>query len=113
MLAPANSEDAKGLLKAAIRDDNPVVFLENELLYGHTFDVSPNVLHSGFVLPIGEAHVARQGGDITIVSYSNGVNHSLKAAEELAGCGIEAEVNLKIFLKNFILGDKSAHFAPP
>lgn len=93
VITPANSEDAKGLLKAAIRDDNPVVFLENELLYGKFFPVSPEVTHSGFILPIGKSHVAREGRDITIVSYANGVNYSLAAAAELAEtCGVEAEV---------------------
>jgi pyruvate dehydrogenase E1 component beta subunit len=80
-------------LKAAIRDDNPCVFLESELLYTRTFPVSSAVLQSDFVLPIGQAHIQREGTDITIVTYSNAVNHSMEAAEELANeHGIQAEV---------------------
>jgi pyruvate dehydrogenase E1 component beta subunit len=89
VIAPYDAADAKGLLKAAIRTDDPVVFLENELLYGRTFDVPKLDDH---VLPIGKARIMRQGRDVTIVSYSIGVGVSLEAAEKLAGEGIEAEV---------------------
>jgi len=89
VIAPYDSADAKGLLKAAIRSDDPVVFLENELLYGQNFDV-PAV--EDYVLPIGKARVMREGNDVTIVSYSIGVGVSLEAADKLAGEGIEAEV---------------------
>ena len=80
---------AKGLLKAAIRDPNPVIFLENEILYGQTFKV-PKL--DDFVLPIGKAKIARAGKDVTIVSFGIGMTYALKAAEALAGEGIEAEV---------------------
>jgi len=89
VIAPFSAADAKGLLKAAIRNPNPVVFLEHELLYGDTMDV-PDV--DDWVLPIGKAKIARAGTDVTIVSYSRGVKFSLEAAEQLAGDGISAEV---------------------
>jgi pyruvate dehydrogenase E1 component beta subunit len=89
VISPSNAADAKGLLKAAIRDPNPVIFLENEILYGHTGPV-PKL--DDFVLPIGKARIARAGKDVTIVSWSMGMSYALKAAEELAKDGIEAEV---------------------
>jgi len=89
VIAPYDAADAKGLMKAAIRSEDPVVFLENELLYGRSFDV-PAV--DDWVLPIGKARVMREGKDVTIVSYSIGVGLSLEAADELAKEGIEAEV---------------------
>ena len=76
-------------MKAAIRDPNPVIFLENEILYGQSFPV-PKL--DDFVLPIGKARIARAGKDVTIVSFSMGMSYALKAAEELAKEGIEAEV---------------------
>ena len=89
VISPYTAADAKGLLKAAIRDDNPVVFLEHELLYGDVMEV-PEV--DDWVLPIGKAKVAREGSDLTIVSYSRGVKFALEAAEILAGDGVSAEV---------------------
>jgi pyruvate dehydrogenase E1 component beta subunit len=89
VIAPSNAADAKGLLKAAIRDPNPVIFLENEILYGHS---SPVPKLDDFVLPIGKAKIARAGKDVTIVAWSMGMSYAMKAAEELAGEGIEAEV---------------------
>ncbi|HEU5020139.1 MAG TPA: pyruvate dehydrogenase complex E1 component subunit beta [Pseudolabrys sp.] len=89
VIAPFTAADAKGLLKAAIRDPNPVIFLENEILYGHS---SPVPKLDDFVLPIGKAKIAREGKDATIVAWSMGMTYALKAAEELAGEGIEAEV---------------------
>ena len=89
VVQPYSAADAKGLLKAAIRDPNPVVFLENEILYGHTFEV-PKL--DDYVLPLGKARIARVGSDVTIVSWGIGMDYALKAAEELAGMGIEAEV---------------------
>jgi pyruvate dehydrogenase E1 component beta subunit len=89
VISPSTAADAKGLLKAAIRDPNPVIFLENEILYGHS---SPVPKLDDFVLPIGKAKIARPGNDVTIVSWSMGMTYALKAAEELAGAGIDAEV---------------------
>ncbi len=89
VICPYDAADAKGLLKAAIRCEDPVVFLENELLYGRTFDVPALDDH---VLPIGKARIMREGTDVTIVSYSIGVGLALEAAEKLAGEGISAEV---------------------
>ncbi|WP_137392071.1 pyruvate dehydrogenase complex E1 component subunit beta [Rhodoligotrophos defluvii] len=89
VIAPYTAADAKGLLKAAIRDPNPVIFLENELLYGRAFEV-PKL--EDWVLPIGKARIARPGRDVTIVSYSIGMHYALDAAEKLAADGIEAEV---------------------
>ncbi|KAH7570547.1 hypothetical protein ACOSP7_018781 [Xanthoceras sorbifolium] len=92
VLAPYNSEDARGLLKAAIRDPDPVVFLENELLYGESFPVSAEALDSSFCLPIGKAKIEREGKDVTITAFSKMVGFSLKAADILAKEGISAEV---------------------
>jgi pyruvate dehydrogenase E1 component beta subunit len=89
VVSPSTAADAKGLLKAAIRDPNPVIFLENEILYGHS---SPVPKLDDFVLPIGKAKIAREGKDVTIVSWSMGMSYALKAAEMLAGEGIDAEV---------------------
>ena len=89
VIAPYDSSDAKGLLKAAIRCEDPVVFLENELVYGRSFELPELDEH---VLPIGKARIMREGDDVTIVSYSIGVGLALEAAEELAADGIEAEV---------------------
>ena len=89
VIAPFSAADYKGLLKAAIRDPNPVIFLENEVLYGHTGEV-PKL--EDFVVPIGKARVARQGSHVTLVSWSMGMSYALKAADELAKEGIEAEV---------------------
>ncbi len=89
VIAPYDAADAKGLLKAAIRSDDPVVFLENELVYGRSFELPELDDH---VLPIGKARVMREGRDVTIVSYSIGVGLALEAAETLAGEGIDAEV---------------------
>jgi len=89
VICPYSAADAKGLLKAAIRSEDPVVFLENELLYGQHFDV-PEL--DDYVLPIGKARIVRPGKDVTLVSYSIGVGVALEAAEELMGQGINAEV---------------------
>jgi pyruvate dehydrogenase E1 component beta subunit len=89
VIAPYDSADAKGLLKAAIRDPNPVVFLEHELMYGETFDV-PDM--DDFLIPIGKAKVRREGADVTLVSHSRMVGRCLEAAEKLAEEGIDAEV---------------------
>ena len=89
VIAPYDAADAKGLLKAAIRSEDPVVFLENELIYGRTFELPELDDH---VLPIGKARIMREGKDVTIVSYSIGVGLALEAAETLAAEGIEAEV---------------------
>ena len=89
VIAPSNAADAKGLLKAAIRDPNPVIFLENEILYGHSSQV-PRL--DDYVLPIGRARIVRPGKDVTIVAWSMGMTYALKAAEELTKENIEAEV---------------------
>jgi pyruvate dehydrogenase E1 component beta subunit len=89
VIAPYTASDAKGLLKAAIRNPNPVVFLENEILYGQSFPV-PKL--DDFVLPIGKARVVRPGNNVTLVSFSNGMTYTLKAAEELAKKHLMAEV---------------------
>jgi pyruvate dehydrogenase E1 component beta subunit len=89
VIAPSTAADAKGLLKAAIRDLNPVIFLENEILYGHS---SPVPKLDDFVLPIGKAKIVRAGNDVTIIAWSMGMSYALKAADELAKDGIDAEV---------------------
>jgi pyruvate dehydrogenase E1 component beta subunit len=89
VIAPYDAADAKGLMKAAIRSEDPVVFLENELVYGRSFDVPAM---DDYVLPIGKARIVREGEDVTIVSYSIGVGLALEAANTLADEGIDAEV---------------------
>ena len=89
VLAPYSAADAKGLLKSAIRDPNPVIFLENEILYGQSFDVPDD---DDWTVPIGKAKVVREGSDVTITAFSIMVGHALAAAEELSKQGIEAEV---------------------
>ena len=89
VVMPYTAADAKGLMKAAIRDPNPVIFLENEILYGKTFEV-PKL--DDWVVPIGKARIARPGKHVTIVSFGIGMTYAMAAAEQLAGDGIEAEV---------------------
>ncbi|SDU10607.1 pyruvate dehydrogenase complex E1 component subunit beta [Stappia sp. ES.058] len=89
VVQPWSAADAKGLLKAAIRDPNPVVFLENEILYGQSFEI-PDM--DDFVLPIGKAKIERKGSDVTIVSWGIGMTYATKAADELASLGISAEI---------------------
>src|SRR6187399_1117699 len=89
VVTPYSAADAKGLLKSAIRDPNPVIFLENEVLYGHS---GPVPKMADYVIPIGKARIVRSGKDVTLISWSNGMTYALKAADELAKEGIEAEV---------------------
>jgi pyruvate dehydrogenase E1 component beta subunit len=89
VVAPYSAADAKGLLKASIRDPNPIIFLENEILYGQSFDVPDD---PDFIVPLGKALVMREGKDVTITAFSIMVGKALQAAEELAAMGIEAEV---------------------
>ena len=93
VVTPWNCRDNVGLLRAAIRDDDPVVFLECEMMYGIEFDMTPEELDPNFTLPIGKAHIERAGSDVTITAFSKMVGHSLKAAEILKNDhGIDAEV---------------------
>ncbi len=89
VIMPYSAADAKGLMKAAIRDPNPIIFLENEILYGQSFDV-PDV--EDFVLPIGKARIHKTGSDATIVSFGIGMTYAIKASEELAEQGIDVEI---------------------
>lgn len=93
VLSPYSAADYKGLLKASIRDPNPVVFLENEISYGESFEMTEEELSPDFVLPIGKAKIEREGSDITLVSHTRNVKHCLDAAEQLAkDYGVKAEV---------------------
>lgn len=92
VVSPWSAEDCKGLLKSAIRDDNPVVFLENELMYGVPFEMSEESQSKDFTIPIGKAKVERQGNDVTLVTHSRYVSFCLDAAVVLAKEGIECEV---------------------
>jgi pyruvate dehydrogenase E1 component beta subunit len=92
VVSPYSAEDARGLLKTAIRDNDPVVCLENEIMYGATFDVSDEALSPEFLIPFGKAKVEHEGKHVTLVSYSKFVGTCLEAAEELKKLGIEAEV---------------------
>jgi pyruvate dehydrogenase E1 component beta subunit len=89
VVMPYSAADAKGLMKSAIRDPNPVIFLENEILYGRSFEVP---VLDDFTIPLGKAKIAREGTDVTIVSFGIGMTYALAAAEKLAEDGIEAEV---------------------
>ncbi len=89
VIAPYSAADAKGLLKAAIRSSNPVVFLENELLYGHSFEV-PKL--DDYVLPIGKARIVRPGRDVTVVSFSAGMKYATEATEKLVAAGVDVEL---------------------
>jgi len=107
VVAPWNSEDCKGLMKAAIRDDDPVVFLENELMYGQKFELTEAMKDKDFVVELGKAKVERQGSDVTIVSFARGVGLSLEAAAQLEKEDIDAEVinlrSIRPFDRNAIL----------
>ena len=92
VVAPFNSEDAKGLLKSAIRDPNPVVFLEHELMYGTSFPMSAEAMSDEFVLPIGKAKIEKEGVHCTLVAFSRMVQVALDAAEELQKQGVNVEV---------------------
>lgn len=92
VVAPWSAEDAKGLMKASIRDENPVVFLENELLYGVAFPMTDEAQGKDFVVPIGKAKIEREGKDVTIVTFSKMVGTSLEAAALLEKEGISVEV---------------------
>ncbi|MBY0463018.1 MAG: pyruvate dehydrogenase complex E1 component subunit beta, partial [Alphaproteobacteria bacterium] len=89
VVSPYSAADAKGLLKSAIRDPNPVIFLENELIYGRSFEVPTD---SDYLIPLGKAAVVREGRDVTITAFSITVGFALEAAEKLAEMGIDAEV---------------------
>jgi len=92
VLAPYDAEDSRGLLKAAIRDPDPVVFSENEILYGESFPVDDKILDKDFVVPIGKAKVMREGKDLSLIAFGKLVGYNLKAAEILEKDGISCEV---------------------
>lgn len=92
VISPYSSEDCKGLLKSAIRDPDPVVFLENELLYGVPFEMSDEAMSKDFILPIGKAKIEKSGQHLTLVAHSKAVGTCLEAAKELAAAGIDCEV---------------------
>lgn len=92
VIAPYSAEDCRGLLKASIRDENPVIFLENELLYGKTFEKSEKIMDENFLLPIGEAKVEREGNQVSVITFSRQVGIALEAAEILEKEGISVEV---------------------
>ena len=96
VISPWSAEDCKGLLKSAIRDPNPVVFLENELMYGVQMELSDEAASPDFVIPIGKAKIERAGTDITIVAHSRCVGFSLAAAAELEKEGISCEVRARL-----------------
>ena len=92
VVAPWNVEDCRGLLKAAIRDDNPVVFLENEIMYGKEFPYDQRIMDKEFLLPLGKAKVEREGKDVSIITFSRQVGESLQVAADLEKEGISVEV---------------------
>lgn len=81
VLAPYDAEDARGLLKAAVRNDNPVIFLESEILYNFNFEVNDTIMDKDFTLPIGKAKILKEGKHVTIVGYQNGLRFCMEAAE--------------------------------
>lgn len=92
VVAPYSAEDCRGLLKAAIRDDNPVIFLENEIMYGKSFPKTDEIMDADFLLPIGKAKVERVGTDVSIITFSRQVQLALEAADILAKEGVSVEV---------------------
>eukprot|EP00300_Choanocystis_sp_HF-7_P037879 c5427_g1_i2.p2 GENE.c5427_g1_i2~~c5427_g1_i2.p2 ORF type:complete len:279 (+),score=57.97 c5427_g1_i2:169-1005(+) len=92
VVAPYDADDARGLLKAAVRDNNPVVILENEILYGMSFPVTPEVLSKDYLVPFGKAKVMRAGQHVSLVSFGKGVLHAMEAAALLEKDGVSAEV---------------------
>ncbi len=92
VLAPWSAEDTRGLLKAAVRDNNPVVFLENEIMYGKSFSKTDEIMNKDFVLPIGKAKIEREGTDVSIITFSRMVGQSLEVAKTLEKEGISCEV---------------------
>lgn len=92
VLSPYDAEDARGLLKNAIRDPNPVVFLENEIMYGDAFEISEEVMNKDFLIPFGKCKIVKTGKDVTITAFSFNVKLALAAAEKLEKEGISAEV---------------------
>lgn len=109
VVSPYSAEDARGLLKAAIRDPNPVVFLENELLYGQSFEMTSEAVDKDFVVPIGKAKIERSGTDVTIVAHSLAVGLSLEAAEILSkdfGISCEVRNGRTVKISIFCLGDQ-------
>ena len=92
VVSPYNVEDCRGLIKAAIRDENPVLVLENETMYSETFPAEERIMDKDFVVPLGKAKIEREGKDVTIITYSRQVGNSLKAAQDLEKEGISVEV---------------------
>jgi pyruvate dehydrogenase E1 component beta subunit len=92
VLSPYSSDDCRGLLKAAVRDDNPVVLLENEIMYGRSFPITDEALDKDYLIPIGKAKIEREGNDVTVVAFSMSVGVALEAADELSHKGISCEV---------------------
>lgn len=91
-MAPYDAEDCKGMLKAAIRDPNPVVFLENEIMYSEKFEVSAEVMNPEYITPIGKAKIMKEGKHVTVVAFSKMVKYAVEAAEELEKQGVSVEV---------------------
>lgn len=91
-MAPFDVEDARGLLKAAVRDPDPVVFLENEILYGYEYPVTEEILDKDFTVPLDKAKIMREGTDVTLIAFGKMVGYNLEAAELLAQEGISCEV---------------------
>lgn len=92
VVAPYSAEDCRGLLKASVRDNNPVVFLENEIMYGRSFPKTKEIMEEDFILPIGKAKVEREGKDVSIITFSRQVGNALEAAEILQKDGVSVEV---------------------
>ncbi len=103
MVSPWSSEDARGLLKSAIRDNAPVVCLENEIMYNQSFMVSDEVLSPDFLIPIGKAKIERPGKHVTIVSFSIGTGIAVESAKQLEKMGIDAEVCVFLWVLFFYL----------
>ena len=113
VVAPWSAEDCKGLLKSAIRDANPVVFLENELLYGVSFPLSDEAQSPDFLIPIGKAKVEREGKDVTIVTFSKPVGAALEVAKNLEKEGISVEVINLRYPFDVLLSNSSPQNHPP
>lgn len=102
VVAPYDAEDCRGLLKAAVRDPDPVVFLENEILYGQKFPVTPQILDHDYTLPLDKAKIMREGVDVTLIGFGKMVGYNLQAADLLAQEGISCEVSINGIFRNGI-----------
>lgn len=113
VIAPYDAEDSRGLLKAAIRDPDPVVFLENEILYGQKFSVSSEMMDHDFTLPLDKAKVMREGTDVTLIGFGKMVGYNIQAADLLAQEGVSCEVCKHLLFRTAIISCSRSSICDP